>query len=74
MMRCKRTGEIEYDLTNRKKNFTCNALFVALKTFFTIFPDFISIFQTFSRSRKLLGKFQDFSRIQDSVQTLSFCH
>ena len=27
---------------------------------FIIFPDLISIFQTFSRSEKLLGKFQDF--------------
>ena len=30
----------------------------------------IFIFQKFSRSGKLLGKFQDFLRIQDSVQTL----
>ena len=29
------------------------------KTFYH-FPNFISIFQTFSRSGKLLGKFQDF--------------
>ena len=27
---------------------------------FTIFQDFISIFQTFSRSEKLLGTFQEF--------------
>ena len=27
---------------------------------FLIFPDLISIFQTFSSSEKLLGKFQDF--------------
>ena len=49
------------------------ALVVALKKksrLFTIFPDFTSIFQTFSRSEKLLDKFQDFSRIQDSVRTL----
>ena len=30
-----------------------------LKTFYHV-PDFISIFKTFSRSGKLLGKFQDF--------------
>ena len=39
------------------------ALVVALKKksrLFTIFPDFTSIFQTFSRSEKLLDKFQDF--------------
>ena len=35
---------------------------------FTIFPDFISIFQTFSRCGKLLCKFQDFSK--NSVWTL----
>ena len=35
--------------------------------FFTIFTGFISILQTFSRSGKLLGKFQDF---QESVRTL----
>ena len=45
---------------------TSKALVVALKKkqknsrLFTIFPDFISIFQTFFRSGKLLGKFQDF--------------
>ena len=61
-------GAIEDDLT--QKNFT---LVVALKKnsrLFTIFPDFISIFQTFSRSGKLLANFKTFSRIQNSVQTL----
>ena len=59
-MRCKHTGEIEYDLTNRKKNFTHKAVVVAFKkTFNHFFPDFISIFQTFSRTGKLLSKFQD---------------
>ena len=57
-MRCKRTVD------QNEKNFTYKALFVALKKknsrLFTIFPHFISIFQTFSRSRKLLGKFHDF--------------
>ena len=62
-MHCKRTGEIEYDQNG--KNFTYKAL-----VDFIIFPAFISIFQTFSRSGKLLRKFQDFSRIQDSVRTL----
>ena len=38
--------------------------------FLPFFQDFICIFQTFSRSGKLLGKFQDFLRIQDSVRTL----
>ena len=52
-MHCKRTGEIEYDQNG--KNFTYKAL-----VDFIIFPAFISIFQTFSRSGKLLGKFQDF--------------
>ena len=32
--------------------------------------DNVSILQTFSRSRILLGKFHDFFRIQDSVRTL----
>ena len=58
------------------KKFTFKTLVVALKIktqdFLPFFPDFISIFQTFSRSGKLLGKFQVFfSRIQDSVRTLS---
>ena len=58
-MRFKRTGEIEYDLTKTKKK----AFAVALKKkirLFTIFPNSISVFQTFSRFGKLLGKFQDF--------------
>ena len=45
-----------------EKNFTCKALIVTFKTtqyFLPFFQDFISIFQTFSRSGKLLGKFQD---------------
>ena len=64
MIGCKDTGEVEYDLTKNEKNFTYKALVVvALKkilTLFTIFPDFISTFQTFFRSGKLLRKFQDF--------------
>ena len=48
-----------------EKNATYKALAVALKkklkTFY-YFPDFISIFQTFSSSGKLLDKFQDFSK------------
>ena len=61
-------GAIEDDLT--KKKFT---LVVDLKKkikAFSIFPDFISIFQTFSRSGKLLASFKTFPRIQNSVQTL----
>ena len=46
-----------------KKHFTCKTLIiVTFKTtqdFLPFFQDFISIFQTFSRSGKLLGKFQD---------------
>ena len=57
-------GESEYDLTKTKNIITYEALVVALKktnlTLFTIFPDILSTFQTFSRSGKLLGKFQDF--------------
>ena len=64
MIGCKHTGEIEYDLTKNEKIFTYKALVVvALKkisTLFTIFPDFISTFQIFFRSGKLLRKFQDF--------------
>ena len=59
MMRFKRTGEIEYDLTKTKKK----AFAEALKkkwTLFTILPNSISVFQTFSWFGKLLGKFQDF--------------
>ena len=45
-----------------RKNFTCKALIVTFKTtqdFLPFFQDSISIFQTFSRSGKLLSKFQD---------------
>ena len=44
-MYCKRTGESEYDLPKTKNIITYEALVLALN---------------FSRSRKLLGKFQDF--------------
>ena len=48
----------------KRKKLTYKVLVVALKKktqdFLSFFPDFISIFQTFSRSGKLLGKFQDF--------------
>ena len=37
---------------------------------FIIFPDFVFIFQTFSRSGELPGNFKTFSRIQASVRTL----
>ena len=44
-----------------EKNCTHKAPSVAVKEKIkTIFPNFLSIFQTFSRSGKLLGKFQDF--------------
>ena len=66
MMCCKHVGEIKQDLTGMKKNLICKVLIERLtlknlKTFYLFFKTvFISIFQTFSRSRKLLGKFQDF--------------
>ena len=48
----------------KRKKLTYKVLVVALKkklkTFYHFFPDFISIFQTFSTSGKLLSKFQDF--------------
>ena len=40
------------------------------KTILTIFQDFNSIFQTFSRSGKLLYNFKTFSIIQDSVRAM----
>ena len=46
-----------------KKKFIYKVLVGALEQtqdFLPFFPDFISVFQTFSRSGKLLGKFQDF--------------
>ena len=61
-MRCKHTctGKTEYDLISRKKNFTCKALIVTFKkTFYNFFPGLFSVFQTFSRSGKLLGKFKE---------------
>ena len=62
-MHCKRTGESEYDLTKTKNIITYEALVVPLKKNlrrFTIFADILSIFQTFSTSGKLLGKFLGF--------------
>ena len=57
------TGEIEEDLTKTKKEkFTHEALY---HFFFTIFPDFISIFQTFYRSGKLLARFQEFKTMYE---------
>ena len=55
--------EIEKDLTNMKKNFSLCSTCCSFKKnqdFLRFFQDFTSIFQTFSRSGKLLGKFQDF--------------
>ena len=63
------TGEIEYDLTTGKK-FTYEALAIALEKkknskLVTNFPDFTSIFKTFFRSGKLLGKFQEFKTLYE---------
>ena len=63
-MHSKRMGETRYDLTTTKRKSLMNNGTCCWKNFFTIFPDFL-----FSRSRKLLGNFKTFSRIQDSVQT-----
>ena len=66
IMSCKHAGEIEYDgfVQNEKLEiFTYKALDISWKKktrHFTIFSDFISIIQTFCRSGKLLGKFQNF--------------
>ena len=49
-MRCKCKDEIEQDLTNTKKN-------SLLKHWFQLYPYFPEFF---SKSGKLLGKFQDF--------------
>ena len=65
-MHSKPTAKIEYDLTktNKQKNLQSTCSFQKKKNSrrFTIFPDYISILQTFSGSGKLLGKFQDFSK------------
>ena len=53
MRPCKCIDETENDLTKTKKNVKKNS------RLFTIFHDFTSIFQTLSKSGKLLGKFQD---------------
>ena len=65
-MSCKRTDGIDYDGFDQNEKLeicTYKAVYVTWEKktrLFTIFSDFISIFQTFSRSGKLLGKFQDF--------------
>ena len=70
MVRCKRTGKIEFDQHENK--YTCTALIVTFKktqeflTFFSrlnlYFPDFFLVW-------KIVGQnnFKTFSRIQDSV-------
>ena len=50
---------IRFDKNNKKIHLKSNCCFENTQTFYHV-PDFISIFQTFSRSGKLLGKFQDF--------------
>ena len=66
IMSCKHAGEIEYDGFDQNEKleiFTYKTLHVTWQNkirLFPIFSDFISIFQTFCRSGKLLGKFQDF--------------
>ena len=70
MMRFKRTGEIEYDLTKTKKKAFAEALKKKMKTFYHFtklyfcFPDF------FSGLENCWANFKTFSRIQDSVRTL----
>ena len=57
-----------------KKNY--EVLVIALKTnlrLLTIFPDFLSIFQTCSRLEKLLGKFQDFFKNSRLCTNPGFC-
>ena len=65
IVRCKHTGKFEWiTFEQNEENFISKALLVALEKKnsrpITIFPDFISIFQTFSRCGKLLGKLHDF--------------
>ena len=52
MMRCKHTGETEYNLTKEKKKHiaTAGCSFEKKTQDITIFADLISIFQTFPRS------------------------
>ena len=48
-------------LDQKEKTFTCKSTCCSFrKNFLPFFPDFISVFQTSSRSGKLLDKFQDF--------------
>ena len=61
-------GEIEWELTTGKKCAVMKQLFVALQKkkklcLSTIFAHFFSIFKTFIRSGKLLGKFQEFKTL-----------
>ena len=74
---CKRTDEIEWDSTKRKKKkFTYIALAVALKKrkknsrLFIIFPEFISISKLFPDLDNCWANFKTFSKIQDSARTL----
>ena len=75
MMRYKRTGKIEKDLTSTKKKFTCKALIVTFQKtqeFLTFFSRLYLYFPDFFQVWKIVGQnnFRTFSRIQDSVQTL----
>ena len=60
MMHYKRTGNIEYDFSNRKIISLVKYLLQLSKNFLQFFSRHFLYFQTFSRLRKLLGKFQDF--------------
>ena len=74
MVRCKYTGEIEKNAPKRKK-FTSKALVVALKKKTHYFLPFFKALSPFSRLLPDLencwANFETFSRIQDSVRTLS---
>ena len=69
------TGEITIGFDQNKNNLIKHLLKLWEKKNSTIFPDFISIFQTFPTSGKFLGKFQDFfKKIRLGMNpTLTFC-
>ena len=72
-MRCKRTVEIEKDLTNTKKKFTCKALVVAFKRtqgFLPFFQDSISSLETFSGLENCWANFKNSRLCTNPVRSL----
>ena len=70
MMRFKRTGEIEYDLTKTKKKAFAEALKKKNEHFLPFYQTLFLFSRLFPGLENCSANFKTFSRIQDSVRTL----